>query len=212
MKRILSGIRPWFWPRSTDYRYSKAYYHTRIFHKYDRLESYLSLYQKCREHGPSVTQEEISFLKTLEFGALMKEVTSALPSRYEVLSNKADRIKVIFYKLFIGKYRAKCYIHFFEDRMFLCSYVFSHLKEDEQESVMATLQKKYLPALATYSGGLISDANGNCIYVEKELELAVNYLSLNDGVNRSMKRYQEELQRKQHDELHAGEEDLFNRL
>lgn len=199
--------------KAEDFRYSKAYYYTRIFHKYDTLEAYLSLYTKCATHASLKTTTGISFLKGAKSGATVKEVLSHLPAaRNEILSNGAIHVKVIFYKMFIGPYRVKCHIHFFEDKMFLCSYTFSYLKEGEREKVMAILQKKYLPTIERYAGEVISDPDGNCIYVEAGLELSINYLSLTDGLHTAMMSYREALARQEVEKMSLGETEVFNSL
>jgi hypothetical protein len=199
--------------KAKDFRYSKDYYYTRIFHKYDTLEAYLALYTKCATHAGLKTTTGISFLKGVKSGATAKEVLSHLPTvRNEILSNGAIHVKVIFYKMFIGPYRVKCHIHFFEDKMFLCSYTFSYLKEGEPQKVMAILQKKYLPGTERYSGEVISDPDGNCICVEAGLELTINYLSLTDGLHTAMMNYREALARHEVEKMSVGETEVFNSL
>lgn len=199
--------------KAEDFRYSKAYYYTRIFHKYDTVEAYLALYAKCATHAGLKTTTGISFLKDVKSGATVKEVLSHLPTvRNEILSNGAIHVKVIFYKMFIGPYRVKCHIHFFEDKMFLCSYTFSYLKEGEREKVMAILQKKYLHTTEHYSGEVISDPDSNCIYVESGLELTINYLSLTDGLHTAMMNYREALARQEVEKMSLGETEVFNSL
>jgi hypothetical protein len=213
VKRYLFKIRPWLLSKAEDLRYSKAYYYTRIFHKYDTLEAYLALYTKCATHASVKTTTGISFLKGVRSGATVKEVLCHLPVvRNEILSNGALHVKVIFYKMFIGPYRVKCHIHFFEDKMFLCSYTFSYLKEGEREKVMAILQKKYLPTIERFAGEVISDPDGNCIYVDAGLELTFNYLSLNDGLCTAMTNYRDELAREKVEKMSLGETEVFNSL
>lgn len=199
--------------KADNFRYSKEYYSTRIFHKYDRLEAYVALYQKCRTKERFNTTSGIRFLDGVRSGAGMKEVVSALPTvRHDILTNEALHIKVVFYKMVIGEYRVKCHIHFFDGKVFLCSYTFSYLKQGDPEKITATLQKKYLPDVASYSGQVITDPDGNCIYVEKGVELTINYLSLQDGMSVEMLRFQGEQERKQEKKASAGEAEVFNRL
>jgi hypothetical protein len=206
-------MRPLLLATAEDFKYSKEYYSSRIFRKYDRLDAYLALYIKCDKPENLKTATEIGFLKGLKFGAGIKEVISALPSpRYEVLDNGAFKIKVIFYKIVIGEYRVKCHIHFFDDRMFLCSYTFSYLKEGEQEKVTGILKKKYLPDMPVYSGQTISDGYGNCICLDTSVDLTFNYLSLKDGLYEGIRQYKEEADNQKEERISANEEDLFNRL
>lgn len=213
MKKYFYKIRPWLLSKADNLRYSKEYYYTRIFHKYDRLEAYLALYRKCRTQESFKTASVISFLDGLRSGAGIKEVVSMLPTvRHDILNNEALPVKVVFYKMLIGEYRVKCHIHFFDGKMFLCSYTFSNLKEGDPEKITATLQKKYLPDVAGYSGQVIADPDGNCIYVEKGVELSINYLSLQDGMSTEMQRFCEEQERKQEKRVSAGETEVFNSL
>lgn len=199
--------------KAEDFRYSKEYYYTRIFHKYDRLEAYLALYHKCRTNENFKTTSGISFLDGIRSGAGIKEVVSMIPSvRHDILNNEAHHIKVVFYKMVIGDHRVKCHIHFFDGKMFLCSYTFSYLKEGDLDKITATLQKKYLPDIVNYSGQIITDPDGNCIYVEKGVELTINYLSLQDGMSTEMLHFREEHESKLEKKASAGETEIFNSL
>lgn len=219
MKRYLHKIRstiirPWLLRQSGYFNYSSAYYQARILHKYDSPGAYLALYEKCLNAESLKTDVDIHFLDGVDFGANLKQVISCLPEKtpYDILNHEALNIKIIFYKVVIAEYRVKCQIHFFGDRMFLCNYLFSYLREDEIQHVIKILRKKYLPDTEHYSQELISDHKGNYISLETSMGLSFNYLSAGHGLYESIREFSEKLDLQKKARLSAGDMEIYNSL
>lgn len=154
-------------------------YYNRIFIQYDDLATYLSLYKKCTSNNWLKTNVEIGFSTALKFDCTINEVKKILRKpNYHVRNNKDLKIDILFYRTLIGNYKVKCQMHFFENKLFFFNFTFPYLNKSDNNEIINLLQKKYISESDNYAGQNIIDNFNSCMQISNNVELTINYVSL----------------------------------
>jgi len=180
--------------------YYKNYYYQRILNQYDNTNSYLSLYKNQSNNVFLKTDTDICFSKTIKFNSSINEVKKELNKpNYHITSNKFNNVEILFYRILIGNHKVKCQMHFFAGKLFLYNYIFSYLQKNESNEIINIIQEKYIPHVNDYSNQIIIDSNNNCLQINNDVELTVNYFSLNSNFVENIvliSQYEKEQQKK----------------
>jgi hypothetical protein len=70
-------------------------------------------------------------------------------------------------------------MHFFENKLFFFNYTFPYLNKTDNNEIINLLQKKYTSESNNYAGQNIIDNFNSCMQISNNVELTINYVSLN---------------------------------
>jgi hypothetical protein len=155
-------------------------YYNRIFNQYNDIATYLSLYKKCTSDSWLKTEVEIGFSRSLKFDCTIDDVKKKLQKpNYHMRNNKDFKIDILLYRTLIGNYKVKCQLHFFENKLFFFNYTFPYLNKSANNEIISLLQKKYISESVNYLGQNIIDNFNSCMQISNNVELTINYVSLN---------------------------------
>lgn len=159
--------------------YYRSYY-DRIFTQYNDTSSYLLLYNKYTATSTIKTDVEICFSKALKFGCSVLEVKNKLHKpNYQIRQNESLCTEILLYRIFIGKHKVRCQMHFYKDRLFLYNYTFSYVNKFETKEIINVIKEKYVSDIGIHAEQNIIDKFNNCLQIEDDVRLTINYLSLN---------------------------------
>lgn len=146
----------------------------------DTLER-LSLLFQHRDSALQTDSLSISF-RNISFNSDDKQIIKRLGKpRYQIDNHhKIPGHKVFFYRTGLHHFRAICQLHFLHNHFFLGKYTFRNTSQNNINSVLSVLQKKYFSSVPHNNKlSRIKDHEGNLIILEKSLHLNVCYLSGN---------------------------------
>jgi hypothetical protein len=169
---------------------SDEYYYSIIINEYSNIKSYLALYNKCINTDTInlKTDVNIHYSEFLKFGASIKDAKKLLKKpNYHIQNNKSLNIEILVYRILIGTHRVKCQMHFFRDQLFLYNYTFTNTKKEENTKILEILHNKYLDQHNNQDIKNIIDNYNNCIQINNDLELTINYIALNSELFKKIK-------------------------
>lgn len=174
---------------------------------------YSSLLKNCIPHNCIKTNVEICFNSSLKFGTFINDAVKIIEDEnYHIRYNQSLHIEVIFFRMSVGNHRVKCQMHFFKNRLFLYNFTFSDMKEFEINEIFNVLQIKYLPNSQNYSKQNIIDDYNNYIQISNEVELRINYLSLNSPVFNKITLHLLHINERESNKNNNHYNELYNRI
>ena len=157
--------------------YKHSYYKAKTV-QYKDISHYLSLYEKSKDPKYTRAGMEICYSPDLKFGCSMQDVKNHLyKPNFHIQTNKSTNI--FFYRLLFGNYKVRCQMHFSNNELFHYNYCFSHNDSKANEEVIKIIKEKYAIDSDSHTRGNIFDNNNNCIQIDDDVVLKINYISLN---------------------------------
>lgn len=143
--RVLRKILKLF--RKNKYYYNpRKYYYEKLLDNYSSIESYIGLV-KHNDKQALLTDIDISFSNEPDFIKNPKIYTQKNYGKpnYTIVNNfPFGEITILFYRIFLGNYKAKLKLHFFQNSLIVYSYTFSYLGNDsEKKNILNVLKEKY---------------------------------------------------------------------
>ncbi len=174
-------------------RYYTPYY-KRTLHRYTNTIVYYELYNRVvRANDFFSTKEKIAFSNQITFGSTFNQVKNRFYGSFRVV-NKVKHITILFSEMKIDKYKFSLEMHFFKDSLVFFKYVFRN--NEQKDFLLNMIREKYLNKSNKEIKNqlFIRDNHQNCIYIENEVDLSINYVSFNHGFFEylSMKKEEEE--------------------
>ncbi len=158
--------------------YSRHYYYYNISNKYESLNSYLTLLNKCSNVNSIPTNRRIRYSPKIEFGSTIKDVKKEKKYlRYTMHFSQNNTI--LFYRTMIGGYKTKLEMHFYKKKLFFYNYTFSNVSDNDKRNIISTIQEKYLNGVLPFdcSNQSIIDNYDNHVLVDNGMEFTINYIS-----------------------------------
>ena len=177
MNKRLKKIFSFVLNRNNKY-YSKNYYQTKSFAIYHNLESLTKLFD-CSKLEVIETKTPIFLNKNIEFGSNQKTVKKKIgkPSFKFFRTLSSLDFKILLYRMYLGGYKAKQEVHFYEDSLYYFNYIFSYLSTSDKENIKKLLCKKYLQEGCELKGKVIIDKYRNKLYITENVDFTINYLT-----------------------------------
>lgn len=198
---------------SSSQNYQQFIYYSSLVCQYDDFESYLTLYKRSINNGCIKTDIEICFSKLLTFGSSIKSVKKNLSKpNYHRQYNKFLNTEILFYRIMIGNHKVKCQMHFHKDKLFLYNYTFANTNENENYEIVNILEEKYGTNLKNLAKQSIIDNNNNCVQIDDNVELKINYFSLTSDFFINVSQLSEEEEQLQRKKNVAHFHDLYSRV
>lgn len=169
------------------YQYYQNYHYSHYIQndaciQFNDPRNYLFLYHNCTKNNFINTNVEISFSRSLKFGCSIKDIKSKFSlGKYHLQKIKDKQIEILIFKMLIGNHKAKCHLHFFKGHLFYYQFSFQNLNKGSNIELIKTLQEKYLFGIDLLPDQIITDNFNNCIQIEDDIDLNINYLSLNSA-------------------------------
>lgn len=177
---------------SPSYRNRKQYFYTReeyyltLFNQYNYLNYYLNNPQI--EKVKLITEQEIKFKGKSDFGITKKKIITDI-GRPHFLYNDTDirGHSVLMYKFFLGNYKIKAEVHFFNDIFFLGSYFFEIKNNIEKQKLINAILYKYSISDTDFNTDKhqIIDPSNNYINIVDNIYFTIAYHS---GDSKNMER------------------------
>lgn len=191
----------------TDFYYkikSKTQYYDNFYHqfflksviKYKRVEAYLKLFEKSfEEEDVLYTVKELTQINGIKFGTSFHVFKKKIKSPIKVFKINED-LKSVFYKVIVGKYKFIVETHFFLNKVVYFKYVF--LSELDEEFMVGLLINKYIDKdlKNEITNKCIRDKNNACVYVERDFNFSINYLSCDFSFYQYLLKLNNECERK----------------
>jgi len=147
---------------------------------YNDASAYLKLFKQCLNCHGIQTQQEISFSNSFGFESSLNEVQASLSKlKYMIIENDTLNTKILFYRLIQNGHKTKCHLHFFNGKLFLCSYTFSYIDQNQRNELIEKLHEKYQLGQVNYRRQNILDHSNNYIQFNEHIDFSINYVSLN---------------------------------
>ena len=156
----------------------RNYYYKRLLSKYNDIDSYSSIYENYTTNNFLKADVEICFSGLFKFNSNIKDIKKKLYySNYRLLNNRFLNLEILSFKMLIGSRKVKCQMHFYEKKLFLYNYTFTNLKKHEESEIFNIVLKKYVCDIINYREQNIIDSFNNCIQINSDFQLSINYFS-----------------------------------
>lgn len=183
--KIKKTLRRFFKNKSKYYSYS--YYRDSSFFMYNNIESLCYLFKTKNE---IIKTEKTIFLHTnTPFGSNLKSIKRKLgkPSCYIKKSINSLCFDILFYKMYLGGYKTKHEVHFYKNKLYYFSYVFSYLNESDKKFLKKIVCKKYLKQECELNNITIIDKYGNSIFISENVDFTINYITGDSEIRKEFK-------------------------
>ena len=150
---------------------------------YKDSDPYLFLYKKCLKCHSLQTELNITSTLSYEFGSSFNDVKRSLSiSKFGILNNNLLNTKILYYRIILDGHRTKCQLHFFDNKLFMCTYTFSYLSRDQRKEMIQSIRQKYISEPVNYLRQNIIDDQNVYIQFDDVVELTISYLSLDSDI------------------------------
>lgn len=209
-RKIKRFFRKLFFQTSRYYSYS--YYRDRSFYMYNNLESLCNLFKI--EKQEIKTDKTIFLHAKIPFGSNSKLVKRKLgkPMCYIKKCINTLEFNILFYKMYLGGYKTKQEAHFFEDKLYYFSYVFSYMNDSDKESLKKLICKKYLKKECDLNNLKIVDKYGSAIFITESVDFTINYLCGDKNLFDKFKSILKEINSERHKLHKKNHEELLMKL
>lgn len=167
--------------------YKRDYYYEKLVHKYKSVEAYLNLIQ-LQQKQEYLTDKDIVFSENPDFD---KHHINHIRKRYghpsyTIVNTYAfGKIKIRFYRIYLGNHKVKMELHFYKNALVMYNYTFSHLhNEGEKTEVLNLLKEKYhLDKSINLQQGnsYIKDQKESVIVLSQGIDFTINYVLHTDS-------------------------------
>lgn len=131
------------------------------------------------------TTQNIKFNSIIEFGSKKRALKSilGLPD----FSTKLLALETISYKEKLGLLPCRLFFHFYKNKLFMFSYVFSSVYPTQKEQLYEILSSKYLnnTPLKTRQNRIV-DPKGNSIQINDDVNFSIDYVFNNKEIRNSI--------------------------
>jgi hypothetical protein len=212
MRIRLRKIYRFIFNRNSSY-YSKNYYHDKSFAIYNSPESLTKLFD-CSKKEVIETKTPIFLHKNIEFGSFPKKVRKKMgkASFKFVRTVSSLDFKILLYRMYLGGYKTKQEVHFYEDSLYYFNYIFSYLSTSDKENIKKLLCKKYLKQACELINKIIIDEYGNKLFITENVDFTINYLTGDINIPKEFNALRE-VDRINHQKLiEQNQEEFLNKL
>ena len=198
--------------RSKSKYYSYSYYRDKSFFMYNNIESLCGIFDN--KNTVIKTEETISLTTKIHFGSNPKSVKKKLgkPSCYINKSINSLDFNIFFYKMYMGEYKTKHDIHFYEDKLYYFSYVFSYFNHSDKEFIKKIICKKYLNQECELNNSTITDKYGNTLFITDNVDFTINYLTGDSEIQKKFNTIQKKTIKNRTKLLEKNQVELLNKL
>ena len=174
-----------YFNRKKRYCFRESYY-TRLQENYRDISSYYEL-AHAKSKNKRVTDRQISLSRSLKVdGITPKYITRKTGKPNYRISNNLSigKVLILFYKIYLGDYKAKLELHFYKKKLFFYCYTFSDLKDEDKDKIIDLLKEKYLSheklQLNTKQDYIV-DCRRNTITFHNDFDLSIKYVCNKDS-------------------------------
>ena len=162
------------------------YYYECLANRYNNERSYLTFISDLESQSPLFTENEISLSAPKIFSETnIKYILKNYGKPHFRVTQKQDvfEVEILFYRIFIGKYKTKLELHFYNDQLFFFCYTFSYLKEENTQEIISIMQEKYLEGkpIDTKTNYII-DRHESIIQFCHDVDFTLNYISTRNKI------------------------------
>lgn len=196
--------------------YLGYYYYEQLSNRYKSNTSYLNIYKLYKKKNACKTTVDIKVAKNFNtFDIHLKDAKAKYGKPYFILDKKEDgfKIKILLYRLYLGKYRAKLELHFYNNTLALFAYTLSHLSERETDDILSIFQEKYLNKEdCDFNKNCIVDKHQNVILVHREDDLSIKYLSSNSPLFSDLEKHYRQQKNRQDSQHKINRENIMKKI
>ena len=168
-----------FGTKKAFYYNPKNYYIEKFVNKYRNGKFYFNLIDKVEKMDEIKTNVAIEFIENKKLNeVVIKDVIKEYgSSNCKIISEDLLGVEILFYKLKLGKYKMKLEFHFFNDKLFFYSYVFSMNNVKDKNEIIKIIKDKYsVKGLSDKGSNYIIDDNKNIILTNNDINFSIYYL------------------------------------
>lgn len=159
------------------YQYNDRKYQDKLCSKYNSPYTYLSIFNLHNNYFNINTDVKIAYDSNIDFGSSTRDVKRSINLPYiKVKSNRIPNCEILYYKLLVGKIKTKLEMHFIDDELFFFNYQYTTISRNTKHEILKLISTKYNSG-NELNTNIISDNEGNFIYVDDKFDLTVNYIS-----------------------------------
>ena len=174
MRKLLRKIKKALPSTHEYYQYARNHYYERLSAKYGKIDAYIHLLNNNKKLSPLKSKSQIK----PELGCDIETIEKKFGKPFHRLQSMTIlKNTILFYKFMMGGQKTKCEMHFFNNKLFLFTYIFSYLTPKDKIEMMELLSKKYLDRPADLKNSKIVDDKGNEISLHNSGDFMVYYLA-----------------------------------
>lgn len=186
-ENIICKIKEFFEKNYRNYNNSGyAYYYENLENQYKSDQLYLDFKTNLESKIGKQTKTPIRLSKTFSsFEASIKEVISKFGKPIYRLKLKKNifEFEILFYRLNLGKYKAKLELHFHKKKLFAFHYTFSNFKPHQISELTSVIKEKYLNNKdLDFNNEYIIDDTGSTIELSQNINFTITYTSTQNEI------------------------------
>ncbi len=167
-----------FWKKRSKKTYHSKDYYKQKLDQYKDLSGYCNILVVLSNKDPIYINTEIDLIHDRQSLVSQRDALKryGMPDCKYPITHNSLKIEILFYRIYIGNYKARLELHFTDDKLFYYSYTLPYINRREEQETLNTLKSKYVKDISfDYENNSIVDKNLFNLWIERVVNLKVHY-------------------------------------